>query len=482
MEKGPINSYTEDDFTTPLVARDGFEEQRRRRYIIIARRAVALICAMIIGLQSGTTNAFNTIASHIQNDTGLGDNLMTLLSSLGIIGLFFTFPAGYVNDRFGAMWTGLIGAVLTSAGYAGMSFTDKESYAAMLICLMLVGFGSGTSFLAALSTGLKTIPGYPGLGIAMVGACMSLSLALTNGIVEFYKNVFDCSADSCWPYYLRSLAVSTAIFLFVPSFGLSLLPPDEPAPAPIQEEEFGVSEDTLPPVSSSSKADLIHQDLIDGRHNTPVSLFYSLHTMRNIFFWFLILGNFAGISSAVFIITSNKSIWTTFTNGKDADWAVNITTAFSITNTVANIVSGFATDFLWSRFRYPRNKLLSLVLLFDAVVYVILIGLSYGVSDPTAAAQVVFVICLVSVGFCFGTFLSVVPIIVGDFYGHVNFGLYFGYIQLGATGATFIIPNVAEVIKQQMGNYNVIFIFLAVCLATSSLGVYFKRPTPIGRW
>jgi MFS family permease len=113
----------------------------------------------------GTQNAFNTIASHIQNDTGLGDNLMTLLSSLGIIGLFFTFPAGYVNDRFGAMWTGLIGAVLTSAGYAGMSFTDKESYAAMLICLMLVGFGSGTSFLAALSTGLKTIPGYPGIPI-----------------------------------------------------------------------------------------------------------------------------------------------------------------------------------------------------------------------------------------------------------------------------------------------------------------------------
>lgn len=112
-----------------------------------------------------TQNAFNTIASHIQNDTGLGDNLMTLLSSLGIIGLFFTFPAGYVNDRFGAMWTGLIGAVLTSAGYAGMSFTDKESYAAMLICFMLVGFGSGTTFLAALSTGLKTIPGYPGIPI-----------------------------------------------------------------------------------------------------------------------------------------------------------------------------------------------------------------------------------------------------------------------------------------------------------------------------
>jgi hypothetical protein len=31
-------------------------------------------------------------------------------------------------------------------------------------------------------------------------------------------------------------------------------------------------------------------------------------------------------------------------------------------------------------------------------------------------------------------------------------------------------------------NYNPIFIFLAVCLATSSVGLYFKRPTPIGHW
>jgi hypothetical protein len=53
-------------------------------------------------------------------------------------------------------------------------------------------------------------------------------------VVAVYKDVFDCSADHCWPDYLRSLAVSTAIFLFVPSFGLGLLPPDEPPPAGTQ--------------------------------------------------------------------------------------------------------------------------------------------------------------------------------------------------------------------------------------------------------
>ncbi len=47
-------------------------------------------------------------------------------------------------------------------------------------------------------------------------------------------------------------------------------------------------------------------------------------------------------------------------------------------------------DTTHAQFHYPRNKLLSLVLLFDAVVYIILIGLSYGVSDPTTAAQVLY--------------------------------------------------------------------------------------------
>lgn len=37
--------------------------------------------------------------------------------------------------------------------------------------------------------------------------------------------------------------------------------------------------------------------------------------------------------------------------------------------------------------------------------------------------QIVFVVCLMSVGFCFGTYLSLVPIIVGDYFGYVNFGL-----------------------------------------------------------
>jgi hypothetical protein len=39
----------------------------------------------------------------------------------------------------------------------------------------------------------------------------------------------------------------------------------------------------------------------------------------------------------------------TFTGGEHAGWAVQITTGFSIANTIANVLSGWASDFLWTK-------------------------------------------------------------------------------------------------------------------------------------
>lgn len=86
-------------------------------------------------------------------------------------------------------------------------------------------------------------------------------------------------------------------------------------------------------------------------------------------------------------------------------------------------------------------------------------------------------ICLTSVGFCFGA-----------------------YIQLGSTSATFLIPNIADVLKNEMvrllpassrgraddlhlpsqGNYNIVFVILLVCLLIPAVGLYWKSPTPLG--
>jgi len=309
-------------------------------------------------------------------------------------------------------------------------------------------------------------------------------LALTNGIVQFDSNVLGCSANSCWPYYLKSLAITTAIFLFVPSMFLHFLAPPLPQ-TDMEATTNGYDEVTISAnkaFKGKSTAIMVYNELKEAQSDTPVSLLFSLNTMRNIHFLFLIFSYFAGISAGIFIITNNKNIWLSFTNGKDEDWAVQITTAFAVANTVANVISSWATDFLWNKFQLARNKLLAVILLFNAVIFAILTGLSYGISDPNQGQQIMFVICVVCVGFCFGNYLSLLPIIVGDFYGYVNFGIYFGYMQIGATAATFLLPNIAVPIKSDMGNYNIIFVLITIFLILAAAGVFLKRPTPIGRW
>jgi len=89
---------------------------------------------------------------------------------------------------------------------------------------------------------------------------------------------------------------------------------------------------------------------------------------------------------------------------------------------------------------------------------------------------------MVSVGAGFGSYLSLFPIIVGDFYGHVNFGMYFGYVQIGSCAATFVIPNLANAINSAMGNFNVILVILSAVLGAASLLMFFKKPTPVGQF
>ena len=128
---------------------------------------------------------------------------------------------------------------------------------------------------------------------------------------------------------------------------------------------------------------MVYNELKEAQSDTPSSLLSSLHTMRNIHFLLLIFStvivpainqwyinpclpqfkrllcwdicchlhyykyDLPGLPPIILIDnrTDNKNIWLSFTNGRDEDWAVQITTAFSVANTVANVLSGWATDF-----------------------------------------------------------------------------------------------------------------------------------------
>ena len=82
---------------------------------------------------------------------------------------------------------------------------------------MAAGFGCGCCFIVALGTSVKAIPSNPGLGVALPGTCMSLSLGFTVFYLGLYTDYSsDCDNDpNCWSYQILAQAIMIMICYFV---------------------------------------------------------------------------------------------------------------------------------------------------------------------------------------------------------------------------------------------------------------------------
>ena len=92
-----------------------------------------------------------------------------------------------------------------------------------------------------------------------------------------------------------------------------------------------------------------------------------------------------------------------------------------------------------------RYKALVLSLAANAVVMLFCIH--------AATTFVTFLVAVAAVGACFGGTMSIVPAIVGDAFGSVNFGQNYSFVYPGYTVASFIGPTAAASAFEAMGSY-----------------------------
>jgi hypothetical protein len=72
--------------------------------------------SVMVGLASGTPNGFNGILTLMKENISLSDSQGDLVSSLGLVGLFFTIPAGFLIDRLGA-FPSVIGGIVVGISW-----------------------------------------------------------------------------------------------------------------------------------------------------------------------------------------------------------------------------------------------------------------------------------------------------------------------------------------------------------------------------
>mmetsp|Transcript_39807 Transcript_39807/g.100337 ORF Transcript_39807/g.100337 Transcript_39807/m.100337 type:complete len:460 (-) Transcript_39807:203-1582(-) len=433
---------------------------------------VVLLAGVLIGLISGSPNAVNIIANDLKDDQDLSDFTISFMTSFGVIGLFLTMPAGVLNDRYGAWIVAVVGSVLLIGGLTVMTFTSKSTVVLMIISYTVAGFGSGAAFICALSAAIKALPARPGLAVALVGGSLSLSLALIVQSWNLYGFIFDCDGHpSCWRGKLRLIAWLGGGISLASSFLLYFIPTHQ------QIADYAAQ--TRAEKGAEEQEALLDDGKEEEKKNTPTPMKETVRILLNVFFWCLTFGYFAGIASGILIIAETTNMWEAFVGYKDEGTAGYISTTFSVLNICCNLLSGWLSDLLLKKYGVERRKCLTVVGFFFGALCIIAGCLTF-VTNPSNGTKVVYFILMAAGGGCFGSSVTLYPTVVGEQYGHIDFGVYFGYLQIGSCAATLIIPVMATATKEAMGNFAFMYFFVGGCLILSAILLFLKKPTPVG--
>jgi|ERR1712137_544867 len=438
---------------------------------------------MLLALVSGTVNAVDNLTSAIKEEEGFENYQISLIQTVGLFGLYFTFFSGLALDRFGPIKVSIVGAMCNVIGYLIMFLAGGFDYQAsrgqefgMVFCLIvgysMVGLGSGTMFISAMSNAFQVMPTRPGLAVSLPGICMSLSMAFTIMLENNYASISDCT--TCWSGYVLVLACTVTLFSGAGVICMSL---KRFINKDIVEELLD-DVDHHPELTDSSEEE---RKLKGQKAPALVTPSQSLLIFFSKFYWVLIFGFFCGISFGLIVVTQTTNLWNNFTGGDTTnDWTSGISVMFSVANSLANIVSGTLSDYLLSK-GLSRSRFVSLYFIACSLLLGTL-GILTGFHSylDNTFWYVIYAMMLISVGFGWGFSFTMFPAVTEATYGAQNFGICYSYVNLGSLIASVVVPNLAGVLAEYgTGGFVALFFIFAILILLASVLLWVVKGSPV---
>jgi OFA family oxalate/formate antiporter-like MFS transporter len=396
------------------------------------------------------------------SNTDLALPSMLVLLFFGLATIF----AGRIQDKIGPRYVAMTGAALLGLGLLLASFSNSL-FTFTLGFGVVGGIGIGAAYVCPIATCVKWFPDKRGLisGLAVAGfgagglvfAPVAKALILSVGVMNMFL-------------YLGGIffiiVMIGAQFMINPPAGYC--PPGWTPPA-----RSGGTAGAL------STADYTWQEML----RTPQ-------------FWLLWITYFAGCSAGLLIIMNAVNIWQSFsilslvsqypTIPKDIylDILTKGTTAvmaISVLNALGRIIWGKISDSI------GRKNTLCIMFLYGGVI---MLSLNWLTSFP------LFLFGVMSVGFCFGGFLSLYPAVTADYFGTkhmgVNYGCMFMAYSVAGLFGPWIAPKLMRIVQEvpfetlvagvvstktyAAGNYITSFIIAGVMCLVSILLVFVVKP------
>jgi hypothetical protein len=305
----------------------------------------------------------------------------------------------------------------------------------LMLAQVFVGLGSGTTFLAALTTAIAL---QNTVALALVSFSMSFSIATTIYMTNAYEAVTDCTSDHCWRQYVRLYGVVAFIACAIGSIGVLMYERDVKRAQAARTQDADIQNSNSAPylltmdksVSGSSFDDSDdggddqkeqqqqQQQNDDGdacaaaddERGEMMSCRDGLKMFGSYVFWIVFIANLFSSGAGIFVVTLAKQLWEDFLahttpHGGDEGWSDNISISFSYVTAASNILSPLLADYLQRRRIMQTKSYMSMIAGIVGVLFVIMASMN-NMSNVSEAVKLIYICLLASVGVSFGTALG----------------------------------------------------------------------------
>jgi len=116
------------------------------------------------------------------------------------------------------------------------------------------------------------------------------------------------------------------------------------------------------------------------------------------------------------------------------------------------------------------------ILLFVSLDFGLLILFDFLPNHDHAAMKTAEVLLLGLIATGFGTFVVLVPQIIGTVYPPINFGTYLSYMQVGSSLWGALVPFLVETIVEATGTFDYVYGFFAISCIISAVILFRVEP------
>jgi len=370
-----------------------------------SNRFVALVSSCLCILIAGSLFAFGSYSSNLKKRFGLSQQQLNIIIDTAWASLYFGYPIGAFNDKFGPRLCLLLsgfmctlGNLVTYVGVRSSSLLTSASAATGVLsaCYMLVGQGGEGAFVAVFAPNLSAFPASHG---SVTGSLVS-NFALA-GLIFGLLAPFVITHQSLDAYFLLCAILTAVIFLQTAVLINPVKSTDkDDADAPLlQDTEAGAS-------------------ILVGDQAMAETKKRSVLTDSRFWYCFLILGLVDGGC-----IMFNSNLGQIATASGHAHLRHLCVYLFSVCDVVARLIVGWASDRFSKQVSRP-----TLVCFVSCLMMLSFCGMAWSGEKfllPAAALA----------GFSDGALFSILPAIVAAEFDPADFGKIWGLMMSsGAIG------------------------------------------------